>query len=94
MSTKNDVLSALLDEEKAISGERLARRLGISRNSVWKAIEQLRSDGYEIEAATNRGYRLYCRVWCALRPMRSLVFHLKVYGKALLRKLGIHGNKD
>ena len=58
MSTKNDVLKALMEQEQPISGERLARKLGISRNSVWKAIEQLRRDGYEIEAATNRGYRL------------------------------------
>lgn len=58
MSTKDDVLAALLEEEASISGERLARRLGISRNSVWKSIEQLRSDGYAIEAVTNRGYRL------------------------------------
>ena len=58
MSTKNDVLSALMAESEAISGERLARRLGITRNSVWKAIEQLRSEGYGIDAVTNRGYRL------------------------------------
>lgn len=58
MSTKNEVLTALLAEETAISGERLARKLGISRNSVWKAIEQLRADGYVIDAVTNRGYRL------------------------------------
>ena len=58
MSTKNEVLKALLDEEKPVSGERLARRLGITRNSVWKAIQQLREAGYAIEACTNRGYRL------------------------------------
>lgn len=58
MSTKNDVLAALMDETGAISGERLARRLGVSRNTVWKAIEQLRAEGYEVEAVTNRGYRL------------------------------------
>ena len=58
MSTKNDVLAALMAETEAISGERLARRLGISRNSVWKAIEQLRGEGYAVEAVTNRGYRL------------------------------------
>ncbi len=58
MSTKNEVLRTLMGESEALSGEKLARRLGISRNSVWKAIEQLRQDGYEIEAATNRGYRL------------------------------------
>ena len=58
MSTKNDVLGALLEADGSISGERLARRLGITRNSVWKAIEQLRAEGYGIEAVTNRGYRL------------------------------------
>ncbi len=60
MSTRNDVLTALMAEE-AVSGERLARRLGISRNSVWKAIGQLREDGYVIDAVTNRGYRLVSR---------------------------------
>ena len=58
MSTKSEVLKALMEEAEGISGERLARRLKISRNSVWKAIVQLRDDGYEIEAITNRGYRL------------------------------------
>lgn len=61
MSTRNDVLAALMSEEEALSGERLARRLGISRNSVWKAIGLLREDGYVIEAVTNRGYRLVSR---------------------------------
>ena len=58
MSTRNDVLATLMAETEALSGERLARRLGISRNSVWKAIEQLRAEGYCIDAVTNRGYKL------------------------------------
>ena len=58
MSTKDDVLAVLMEQEAPLSGERLARRLGVSRNSVWKAIEQLRQEGYEIGAGTNRGYRL------------------------------------
>lgn len=58
MSTKNDVLQTLMEQGDALSGERIARRLGVSRNSVWKAIEQLRREGYQIEAVTNRGYLL------------------------------------
>ena len=61
MSTKNDVLAALMSADEAISGERLARRLGVSRNSVWKAIGQLREEGYVVDAVTNRGYRLVRR---------------------------------
>lgn len=58
MSTKDDVLALLADAEAPVSGERLARKLNVTRNAVWKAVEQLRRDGYAIEAATNRGYRL------------------------------------
>ena len=57
-STKEQVLRALLDAQECISGSELARRLGVSRNAVWKAIEQLRGEGYPVEAATNRGYWL------------------------------------
>ena len=57
MSTKEQVLR-LLTEETTVSGERLGEELRVSRNSVWKAVNQLRQDGYEIEAVTNRGYRL------------------------------------
>lgn len=41
-----------------ISGEELARQLGISRSAVWKAIEELRREGCAVEAVTRRGYRL------------------------------------
>lgn len=58
MSTKNDVLSMLMDAPGPVSGQWLARQLGVSRNAVWKAIGQLRKEGFDIEAATNRGYRL------------------------------------
>lgn len=57
MSTKDSILEELLSGS-VISGESLAEKLGISRNSVWKAINQLRRDGYQIDAVTNRGYCL------------------------------------
>lgn len=57
MSTKEMVLAALQEAEGFVSGEALATALQISRNAVWKAIGQLREDGLEIEAVTNRGYR-------------------------------------
>lgn len=58
MTTKEKVLSVLLGSGGFVSGETLAERLGISRNSVWKAVTSLRSDGFEIEAVTNKGYIL------------------------------------
>ena len=58
MAIKDDVLRSLLEGDAPLSGSALAGALGVSRSAVWKAIEQLRAEGYQIEAATNRGYRL------------------------------------
>ena len=52
------VLRALLAAEGYVSGHALAQALGVSRNAVWKAVTALREEGCDIEAGTNRGYRL------------------------------------
>lgn len=44
-----------------VSGEELSRDLNISRSAVWKHIEELRQEGYVIEAATRKGYRIMQR---------------------------------
>ena len=41
-----------------VSGADMASSIGISRNSVWKAVNELKQKGYEIESITNKGYRL------------------------------------
>lgn len=57
--TKTLVLKYLEDHSGSFfSGETLAKELHISRNSVWKAIESLRREGYSIAAAPRRGYSL------------------------------------
>lgn len=58
MAVTEDILDLLESAEGPVSGEEMAEKLGISRNSVWKAVGKLKEAGYEIEAGTNRGYRL------------------------------------
>ncbi|MBX9032997.1 biotin--[acetyl-CoA-carboxylase] ligase [Gordonibacter massiliensis (ex Traore et al. 2017)] len=59
MGTKEQLLRMLEDNrDRHVSGARLAEAIGVSRNAVWKAVEALRAEGYRVEAATNRGYRL------------------------------------
>jgi BirA family transcriptional regulator, biotin operon repressor / biotin---[acetyl-CoA-carboxylase] ligase len=45
-------------EGQFISGQRLAETLRCSRTAVWKHIEDLRKEGFEVEAIRNKGYRL------------------------------------
>lgn len=59
MSVKESVLKILEENrETSISGEELAKYLSVSRAAVWKAINALRGEGYNITAVTNRGYQL------------------------------------
>ncbi len=59
MKTKQRVLELLESRRgKAVSGEELAGLIGVSRNAVWKAIEELRKDGSTILARPKRGYFL------------------------------------
>ena len=41
-----------------ISGQKISELLGCSRTAVWKHIEELRNDGYDLEAVRRRGYRI------------------------------------
>jgi len=59
MSVKDEVLKELENNKgDYISGGQLAENLGVSRNSVWKAIKALEKSGYEINAIPNKGYCL------------------------------------
>ncbi|WP_019241996.1 MULTISPECIES: biotin--[acetyl-CoA-carboxylase] ligase [Bacillus] len=44
--------------EEFISGQKIAELTGASRTAVWKHIEDLRKEGYELEAVRRKGYRL------------------------------------
>ncbi|WP_026560184.1 biotin--[acetyl-CoA-carboxylase] ligase [Bacillus sp. J37] len=41
-----------------VSGQKLSEYIGCSRTAVWKHIEDLRKDGYELEAVRRLGYRI------------------------------------
>lgn len=55
---KAEILTLLREGRDYVSGQELCEKLGVSRTAVWKAIGQLKKEGYSIEAVQNRGYRL------------------------------------
>lgn len=54
--TKEKVLALLKQSTSILSGEALAKELGVSRTAIWKAIRELERLGYQIEHLAN-GYR-------------------------------------
>lgn len=55
---KEKILALLKDADGFLSGERISGQLGVSRAAVCKSVKKLREEGYAIESATNKGYRL------------------------------------
>lgn len=55
---KHKIIDRLHEEEGFISGEKLSEEFGLSRTAIWKHINSLKEDGYEIESVTRKGYRL------------------------------------
>lgn len=55
---KSKILKILRKSEGYVSGQQLCEELHVSRTAVWKVIEQLKEEGYKIEAVRNKGYHL------------------------------------
>ncbi|CAG9608282.1 biotin--[acetyl-CoA-carboxylase] ligase [Pseudoneobacillus rhizosphaerae] len=60
---QSEIRKKLLDafsnnEDQYLSGQTLADTIGCSRTAIWKHIEELRKDGFELEAIRNKGYRI------------------------------------
>lgn len=58
ITTKDYVASELIRSSDYISGEALSDKLGISRAAINSAVKALRSEGYDIESSTRKGYLL------------------------------------
>lgn len=55
---KGEILKLLKETDGYISGQELCEKFGVSRTAVWKVMNQLKEEGYEIEAVRNKGYIL------------------------------------
>lgn len=53
-----ELIKLLRESSDYISGQELCDRFQVSRTAVWKIINQLKEEGYVIEARQNRGYKL------------------------------------
>lgn len=55
---KAEILNMLRESGDYVSGQRLCDLFGVSRTAVWKVINQLKEEGYQVDAVRNRGYRI------------------------------------
>lgn len=58
-STRNRLINILSQHKDGyVSGQDLSEMLHVSRSAIWKHMNELKKDGYEIEGVANKGYRI------------------------------------
>ena len=56
---RDRILACLRDNQgKPVSGESISKRFGVTRAAIWKHVQALKEDGYEIETVARKGYKL------------------------------------
>lgn len=105
MSIKNKTLN-ILENNKGnfISGEELAKNLNVTRNSIWKAINSLKKDGYNISSVTNKGYCLsvsnnILSSESILKYLKNDFFEIEVHKtinstNTYVKELAVNGKKE
>lgn len=57
--TATEILKILeKNKGRAVSGEQIAKELNLTRSAVWKNINHLKKEGYQILSTNNKGYEL------------------------------------
>lgn len=81
---KERILQILKEADGFVSGQEICDTLSVSRTAVWKVMNQLKKEGYQIEAVKNRGYHLV-EVPDVLyeQELRSLL-HTRWFGSRIL----------
>lgn len=77
------ILSLMRGKTDYISGEEISRALNISRAAIWKHIEKLRKEGYDISASPHLGYRLMASPDRLIPPEVSWKLETKILGKKI-----------
>ena len=105
---RHDILHLLAAHpEKYVSGERISQQLKVTRAAIWKQIQALKEEGFEIEGQTKKGYCLLktpfsLDEWVLKKALTTLSLGCKidlmdelestnVRAKELARQGGVHG---
>ena len=95
MEIENKILEEFYkNKEMHLSGEDIAKALGISRQAFWKHVEKLRRAGYVIEAVPHLGYRLTNIPDAMIVPEIKRHLRAHLFGKNIVHHQKIDSTND
>jgi len=91
---QNKIIEFLKNSKNYISGEEISRNLKMSRAAIWKYMQELRRDGYDIVAVPHLGYRLVSSPDKLFPHEVQSNLDTKVLGKKIVYFDSIHSTMD
>lgn len=92
---KNKILYALEKQKgNVVTGGQLAKTLGVSRTSIWKAIHALQEEGNAIVPVPNIGYKLLHTNDTLSDQIISEKLHTKFIGKSMTLLSSVHSTNQ
>ncbi len=91
---EDKIVQFLKSADGYLSGEEISRDLKMSRAAVWKHIEELRKDGYEIVAVPHQGYQLLSSPDKLLPVLVQSGLQTKILGKEIIYQESVESTMD
>lgn len=82
------------NKESYVSGEELCKLADISRAAIWKHMEKLRDEGYEIDAVPHLGYKLVAVPDTLIPSEIKWKLKTKIFGKEIISYKTVNSTND
>ncbi|MFC2051879.1 biotin--[acetyl-CoA-carboxylase] ligase [Chloroflexota bacterium] len=89
-----ELILKALHQERHVSGEKLGRRLNISRTAVWKHVNELRKRGYQIDSSPKLGYSFVKSTNLLLPEEIRLGLETRLIGRHILHHQEVTSTQD
>src|SRR3989338_6119310 len=80
---RQKILDFLKRKHDYVSGDQISHRLGVTRQALWKHIQELKENGYDIVAVPHLGYRLEANPDCLFDYEVSRQLETKFLGRKI-----------
>lgn len=78
------VFEILQNSNDYISGQEISKKLNVSRQAVWKAINALKEQGFTIDSVTNKGYKIIDYPKSLNKQVLDNILETKFIGKNMI----------
>ncbi|WP_026676975.1 biotin--[acetyl-CoA-carboxylase] ligase [Fictibacillus gelatini] len=92
---RQQLLEMLMNHQgEFLSGQQISDQLNCSRTAIWKHIAELRKQGYQVEAAPKKGYRILSSPDAVTADEISIRLKTEKFGRQIVSKESVSSTQE